>query len=189
VVYPDDVTLSYLHLQTLAIAWDGLVDGVLRGANNWYGKAVSRQTCRKFGFDRFLYEVDGDVLETVMKADPASGMKTSQEDTPETLGTIELRLYVLRKFGEEHAIDNVRVYHSQKNADDQNGQEKVTLFKTIAPDLKMVFEEDCAALEVKEANRHKAKLEKLRPGKEPWAIFRFHYRTKGHYCILLPFSN
>lgn len=53
----------------------------------------------------------------------------------------------------------------------------VVTYNTLPPNLLMGFNENCEVLNTAEANRAKKKMTCRRPGAEPWAVFRFHYRT------------
>jgi hypothetical protein len=113
-----------------------------------------------------------------MKVSPASEINAIQGAGRETVGTIELRLYVDRGLDEKHSIGNIRTYYNmeEKTTDERND---VVNYKTIKPDSKMTFEGDCSVLEMGKLKKFKTAMDAKRPGKEPWAIFRFHYRSRG----------
>jgi hypothetical protein len=169
----------------MTVAWDGVVDGVLRASNFYTAKAVACQKGKKFEINSFLYQNGNGIIDTTMMATAASFENATQGDGPETLGTIELRLYMLRRFGEEHVIGDVPAYHNQKKllGDSESVQKELVAYKLTKPDLKMTFEEDCATLHSRTTTLQRAKADKPRPGKSPWAVFRFHYRSKGIYYL------
>ncbi|KAF2683233.1 hypothetical protein K458DRAFT_404821 [Lentithecium fluviatile CBS 122367] len=158
---------------TLAVAYDVVVDGVYRHAHSYNSKSVVNQKNKKLKPPKFLYQVKEEVLETDMKVAPAHKPDTTQGDGPGTLGTIELWIYVLRKFGEEHLMGVVPMYYDQNQDTDNDTKDLVTY------NFRMAFETNCSAFDQVTANRARKKMDMKRPGKEPWAIFRFHYRNKG----------
>lgn len=176
------------YQQTLSVYWDVHVDGVLRKANNMISKAVKVQKGVKLDTEEALYLVENSsnaeatkLLETQMKIVPVSGFKfTNESDGFETVGTIEIRLYVLRTLGAEFAREAYITYldEDEESEDEADGNKKAT-YRTIAPDFRIDFEKNRQELDKKIANAWKKKLNTKRPSKEPWAIFRFHYRSKG----------
>lgn len=158
---------------------------MLRKANNMTSKAVKAQKGVKLDIEEALYQKDDGlsetkIIDTQMKVVPVSGYSlTKNVDTLETVGTIEVRLYVLRTFGAEYPRDAVMSYlDDDEDEKDDMGRLKAT-YQTIAPDLMIEFEENCQELDKKSVNAWKKKLSTKRPSKDPWAIFRFHYRSKG----------
>lgn len=115
-----------------------------------------------------------------MKVASASIKTSTKADCVETVGTVELRLFVLRREGEEHRISNASTYYNQKHT---SGDKVTVQYKSIAPEFVMEFEENCAALDKNAASKMNQKINARRPGREVWAIFRFHYRSMGqlHY--------
>ena len=134
---------------------------------------------------------------------PVSGPDVRKGNGSETVGTIEVRLYVLRTFGTECLLDrNIVTYLNEAGADAEKDNEtdktrdkseetqdkdvmpkhqkpKRVTYKSIAPDFMVDFEKNCQEIDRKRANAEKKKLMSKRPDKEPWAIFRFYYRLKG----------
>ena len=151
------------------------MDDVLRATYSLTFKAVTCLKSRKIGFDTFLVQTKDGVMDTILKATVASTGKATQNENPETFGTIEMRIYMLRKFGEEHNVSDKSAWYIQNKDSDR----KVVNYKLIEPDLKMVFEKDCATLNQRAAKDKKSKANGPRPGKAPWVVFRFHCRSKG----------
>jgi len=105
------------------------------------------------------------------------GVQSIQSNAPETIGTIELQLCVTRQLDVFHNMRPVRTYDT--NAKDKNkGAGQTTNYKILPPSLQMTFEKNCRPLEAQDAQREQRRLNIRRPGTEPWAIFRFHYRTR-----------
>ena len=153
-----------------------LVDGVCRKANSYVGKSVQVQK-KKLDFETFLYQTLDGVIDTEMSVTPYSGPTTLNKEAVETVGTIELRVYITRQFNVEHEIDDAYKYDKvKKDADTSN---RIATYKDAPPQFEMTFEKNCSKLDGSKGNREKRKVYAKRPGKEPWAIFRFHYRTKG----------
>ena len=156
------------------------------------GKAVKLQKGVKLDFEEALYQVDdglGDtkILDTQMKMALVSGYDfTRDDDASETVGTIEVRLYVLRTFDAEYPLDtDVVTYLDDEDDEDDEGtegtQRKKATYKTIVPEYMVDFEKNVQELDRKTSNAWRKKLKTKRPSKEPWVIFRFHYRSKGLY--------
>lgn len=161
--------------QTHTVAYDVKIDGVCRKANSYIGKSVQLQKNKKLDFEKFLYQTPDGIIDTDMLVTTHSGSVVLSKEAPETIGTIELRVYVTRQFGVEHEIDDARRF--DKAEDDTD----TARYKDIAPQYQMTFEKNCSTLEGSKANREKKKINAKRPGTEPWAIFRFHYRSKGEF--------
>ncbi|KAF2876463.1 hypothetical protein BDV95DRAFT_650561 [Massariosphaeria phaeospora] len=165
------------HGTVHTIAYDAFVDGVLRRANSYKGKSVTRQNNKKLDVDRFLYKTEDGILETEIIATSIPSTVTVQENEPDTIGTLELRIYVLRQFGEEHTLQGVQTY--LWSSDELEGDNSSTTgYTTIAPQFMMEYEKNCGQLDKSKSNREQRKCQELRPGRAPWVIFRFHYRSK-----------
>lgn len=188
-------------------AHDLIVDGILRKACNKASKAVKQQKSEKLDIDTVLYKTqDGSgtqLLDTTMTIGPASSLIFTQDDhAAENFGTIELHLYVLRTFGTEHALnsdfctyldkvdsdDDEEDYteeeeedHELKESRDPKKRREEAAYRSIAPEFRVNFEKNCQEIDMKAANAYRKKLVAKRPCKEPWAIFRFHYRSFGLY--------
>jgi hypothetical protein len=164
--------------QTLVIAYDAVIDGVHRKASSYIAKTVNFQKKKNIYIDSFLYKTGEDIIDTAMLAAPISGMTATLEEGIETIGTVELRLYVTRQLGFSHTLDHVDKYDST-NGNDEDEILRVATYKLLPPTLQMTFEKDMKPLEGRQLNQEKRKMEARRPGTEPWATFRFHYRSKG----------
>ncbi|RYN17265.1 hypothetical protein AA0113_g11986 [Alternaria arborescens] len=166
---------------TLAVAWDTIVDGVLRKANSYAAKAVSFQHKRKIETVKFLYKTTKGIIDTDITVAPLLGFATTQNNDPETIGTLELRLYITRQLGTWHDIGEVKKYFTVGGSigDKQTGSmEQKVSYKVIPPTFEMSFEMNAALLEDRQPNLQQRKVDAKRPGTEPWAIFRFHYRRQ-----------
>ncbi|KAI4624928.1 uncharacterized protein J4E87_005409 [Alternaria ethzedia] len=166
---------------TLAVAYDTIVDGVLRKANSYVAKAVSLQTNRKIDTEKFLCKNGKEIIDTEMTATPLLNVVMTQGDEPETIGTIEHRLYITRQLGVSHEVSNVRKYYEIEGGveeDHRGSTEQKASYMKVPPTLKMSLEENIVPLEGTQPNLHKRRADAKRPGPEPWAIFRFHYRSE-----------
>ncbi|KAJ4344592.1 uncharacterized protein N0V89_012336 [Didymosphaeria variabile] len=172
-------------MKTFSVHWDLHIDGILRKANNMVSKAVKFQKGVKLDFEEALYQTndglgDTKILDTQMNLVPVSGFTFSQDgDVPETVGTIEVRLYVLRTFGEDCVLnEDVDTYLNNEDEEGEDAECKQATYKTIAPEFMIEFEKNVQELDKKASKAWNKKLTARRPSKEPWAIFRFHYRSK-----------
>ena len=180
--------MKLTKIQTLAVAYDTIVDGVLRKANSYVAKAVSLQTNRKIDTEKFLWKNGKEIIDTEMTATPLLNVVMAQGDEPETIGTIEHRLYITRQLGVSHEVSNVRKYYEIEGGveeDHPGSTEQKASYKKVPPTLKMSLEENIAPLEGTQPGLHKRRADAKRPGPEPWAIFRFHYRSEGQLLKLI----
>lgn len=135
-----------------------------------------------------MYKAGKDVIDTEMLVAPISGVTASLGEGKETVDTIELRLYVTRQLGVTHAPVRYGKYDSiSENAEDDEVPRSAT-YKLIAPTCQMDFEKNSAPLDDGEVKREQRKRNLKRPGTEPWAIFRFHYRSKGNVFIFVLYA-
>lgn len=184
------------------MAHDLFIDGVLRKSCNTASKTVKQHKNIKLDIDSALYQINKDdgsiVIDTQMKVVPATGFRFIQSDGPESIGMIEMHLYVLRTFGVECSLDNsVKTYVTKEEVGEQDDEDEETdekgqviekprkeyqknaIFRSIVPNSMIEFETNCQELDRKAFNSWKKKMTAKRPGEAPWAIFRFHYRFKG----------
>jgi hypothetical protein len=139
---------------------------------------VNNQKSKKLDSGTFLYKSRDGILDTIMAVEPVLGANVVQSNGPGTVGTIELRLYITRQLGVQHHLSNVKkYYHTSGNIEDEELQ--TSIYKLLPPTFQMAFEKNSAVLDDRTANREKRRMDTTRPGTEPWAIFRFHYRSKG----------
>ena len=144
--------------------------------------AVNIQTNRKLDTEKFLCKNGKEIIDTEMTAAPLLDVVMTKGDGPETIGAIEHRLYITRQLGVSHEVSSVRKYHEIEGdveEDHPGGTGQNASFKLIPPTLKMRLERDTAPLEGTQPSLYKRRADAKRPGSEPWAIFRFHYRIEG----------
>jgi hypothetical protein len=161
-----------------------VVDGVLRKSVSSAAKTVHHQKHKKLDIETFLYKSGQESLDTDMLVGSLSGITTIQGEGKETIGTMELRLYITRHIGVDHVSDKFDNYTCVSDNVEDDGPRDAT-YKMVAPNFQMKFEKNAAALDKPKLNRQLKMMNAKRPGTEPWAIFRFHYRSKGS-CLLLP---
>ncbi|KAF2790732.1 hypothetical protein K505DRAFT_390444 [Melanomma pulvis-pyrius CBS 109.77] len=169
---------------TMVVGYDVIIDGVCRKHHTYHGKQVTLQKNKKLDAEQFLFKTSsGEIVDTelLVAKIPADIVK---EEGARGLGTIEVRVYVLRRFGDEHALQGIEPYYAVKeeghtsHAVDGNNFDKTVGFTNVPPEFIMTYQKNVAALEGNIVKRVKTKMDKQRPGAEPWAIFRFHFRNK-----------
>jgi hypothetical protein len=165
----------------MVVAYDALIDGVYRKASSYIAKAVSNQRNKKLDIESFLYNTKTGIAETSIHVAPLSGVMMTRGEGLETVGTIELRLYVTRQLGVSHALGSVEDYSKDKSNDDELAE--IVIYRQVEPFFRMVLEKNCAPLEKTRSTREQTKMSARRPGTEPWAIFRFHYRSEGKFLV------
>jgi len=178
-----------LTWQTLVIAYDVIVDGVLRKASSYTAKSVYFQKHKKLDAKKFLYKTGEDVIDTEMLVAPISGLTVTSGEGKETIGTMELRLYVTRQLDVTHAPVRYERYDSISGKVDDDEVSRSATYKLIAPTCQMDFEKNAAPLDDGEVKREHRKINLKRPGTEPWAIFRFHYRSQGNTLFLVRYAT
>ncbi|KAI4663576.1 uncharacterized protein J4E78_003992 [Alternaria triticimaculans] len=167
--------------KTLAVAYDTFVDGILRKAGSHVAKSVILHN-RKLDTETFLCKTSKGIIDTDITVTPLEHAVTIQNDAPETTGTIELRLYITRQLGDWHEIGKVKKYYAHESDmkdRDTGGIEQKVGYNRIAPIFRMSFEKDTTPLEDNQSKIYQRRADAKRPGTEPWAIFRFHYRTEA----------
>jgi hypothetical protein len=153
---------------------------VLRKAGSYIAKTVHYQNNKKLDIETFLYKDDKGIIDTDMHVAPLSGTTVSKGDGPETVGTMELRLFVTRQLGVLHSLGDIKTYNNTKyNVEDDEEVQEAASYKQLVPEFQMTFETNTATLERSKLLREQRKMTARRPGTEPWAIFRFHYRSIG----------
>jgi hypothetical protein len=163
--------------QTQTVHYDVLVDGVCRKSNAFIGKTVTMQKNKKLDVDKFLFQTNDGIVDSPIKTTSIATDVEFVEKGPASLGIMELRLYILRRHGDSHALRDVPIYLEQKG--DGHDTENPVGYSELKPEFTMAYDKESAILDDKDASRNRKKVEAKRPGNEPWAIFRFHYRTRG----------
>ncbi|KAG9196325.1 hypothetical protein G6011_01446 [Alternaria panax] len=157
------------------------VDGVFRKANSYAAKAVSLQSNKKIDTKKFLYKTTKGIIDTDIMVVPLLDVVATQGDVPETIGTLELRLYITRQLGLSHDVSEVeKYYRAGGNIEDKqtDNAERTASYKLIPPTSRMSFEKNAAPLEDRQPSLQQRRADAKRPGTEPWAMFRFHYRSQ-----------
>lgn len=132
--------------------------------------------------DTFLYKAKEGIIDTNMIVSPLPNISMTQDDGPETIGTIELRIYITRQFNITHSIAGVTNYINC-DKDVESEVTKAYGYKQIPPTFHLTFDKNCATLDCLKASSEQRKMTSSRPGNEPWAVFRFHYRNMGECSV------
>lgn len=136
------------------------------------------QRGRKIDTEKFLYKIEKGIVDTDMVVGPLIGVTTTQGDGTETIGTLELRLYVTRQLDVSHSLGDIKKYsNAGGNIEDDDAQ--LAIYRQIHPSFLMRFDQNSELLIKAKNSREQTRLDAKRPGTEPWAIFRFHYRSEG----------
>ncbi|KAF3006052.1 hypothetical protein E8E13_010891 [Curvularia kusanoi] len=163
------------HGTTLTVAYDAFVDGFHRKSELNIAKSVKVQK-KKLTLDTFLCKTSKGIIDTKMTVTSYTGRLIIDKDSRETIGTLELRIYITRQFDVEHEIDAMPKY--DKAHVGTTVSTPTALYKDVPPQFNMQFEENSPTLEATKVTRENSKMNKKRPGTGPWATFRFHYRTE-----------
>lgn len=152
----------------------------MRKAVSSSARTVYNQKNKKIEVDTFLYNTGKGPIDTAMLVAPIADCTLSQGEDLETIGTVELRLYITRQLDVFHTITSNNTYDVPENQGKRSAN-----YRMIRPTLQMEFEQNCGLLERSKLVRENNKLKLPRPGTEPWAIFCFHYRNKGEGAFFL----
>lgn len=144
-------------------------------------RSIHNQKNKKIEVDTFLYKTSKGIIDTTMLVAPISMAGLSQNESSGVVGTVELRLYVTRQLDVFHKIQDVQSFDSPASQIEPISQHTMGN-KKVRPTFHMVFEKNCAPLDTARLAREQRKIKAPRPGTEPWAIFCFHYRSKGE-CL------
>lgn len=141
------------------------------------GKAVSRAN-RSIGSDGFFYRTEHGTVESKLVVKPIYSDLDFDTNAPITIGTIEIRVYLLRRFDEEQSIQMQKFHEC---VDEGHDTAKPVGYNSIKPDYAMTFEKDLGEIELRIRNKAQKAMNTVRPGTAPWAIFRFHYRDRSKF--------
>lgn len=113
----------------MVLAYDAVVDGVFRKASSYVARTVHYQKNKKIDIDKFLYKAGRETVDTDILVAPISGATTIQGKGKETIGTLELRLFVTRQLGVSHTPSGTKSYDeiSGNIKDDEKPQPASTL--------------------------------------------------------------
>lgn len=161
---------------------DVYIDGICRMACRFAGTAVSKQSSRKLCHDnKYLFRTLDGIIESPLVVEQIPSEYQIDENAPVSVGTIEVRVYVLRSFGEKYRRTGPAYYDYVKDGMASTGErrERRVEYKTIQPEFSMTYQrlDDCPLLDDKQTKKHMRTMDANRV--EPWATFRFHYRTLG----------
>ncbi|OAL53333.1 hypothetical protein IQ07DRAFT_597652 [Pyrenochaeta sp. DS3sAY3a] len=161
---------------TVTVAYEAVVDGVVRKAVSTTTQTVKHQK-KKIKTNTFLLLTEKGTVYAAMFVEPLTNTQLFEGDGYETIGTIELRLYVTRRLHVSHSASASASGRMAYNAVDQSND--AANYRKIRPTLQMGFKQNgVVPLDESEAKREDNKLKSERPGTEPWAIIRFHYRNR-----------
>ncbi|EUC36805.1 hypothetical protein COCCADRAFT_33810 [Bipolaris zeicola 26-R-13] len=192
---------------TLDIVCDAFMDGIHRKCYFYGARAVRFQKGKKIEIDKFLFKTEDGFIDSQMVVSTLD-MPTTQSDSPETIGTMELRLCCTRRMSVSHEVKGIKQYYTkdnqkpgnedndtsnsegsetsdnednQKLGNSKKGNEKtnqIVSYRQIAPTSRLEIVRDSAPISEQAVASYYNKMISSRPGEEPWAIFRFHYRSK-----------
>lgn len=138
------------------------------------------QKNKKIEVEAFLYKTSKGIIDTTMLVAPVSEPGVSQGESSGTLGTVQLHLYITRELDVFHTLRNIQSYETSASQIETNIQNTMG-HEEIPPTFHMEFEKNSAPLDTARLAREQRKMKAPRPGTEPWAIFCFHYRSKGEF--------
>jgi hypothetical protein len=108
-----------------------------------------------------------------------------EESAPIGVGTIEMRIYVLRRSGDRHNPSDLTKYYECEG--EGHDTDRPIGYELIAPDYAVTFNKDRPEVESRLARKVRKIMDGPRPGCEPWAILRFHYRDFSKLKLFLSY--
>lgn len=167
---------------------DAFIDGIHRKCSPHESRGIRCQKNKKIEIDKFLFTKEDQTIDSTMMVAPLDERITittqSESDSVETIGTIELRLYVTRQLNVVHHVKDTKKYYiSDRSSDADTG--RIAHYSQIPPTFQLDIDRNSASISKKAENYHNKKMDSPRPGGEPWAIFRFHYRSQGKAFVSL----
>lgn len=162
---------------TKEIQFDLVVDGVLRNSEKTTRKTEKKER-KPERFDRGFYAQSKTSIvqaEMEIKALDVSAYPSVQVDGKDSVGTIEVRISVLRDEHEErHKLDDVRSFETIM---DWKEAHRTPSYSKVRP----VQQVDLVPSDQQPTKTQMTKLRLRssghRPGSKPWVVFRFYYRT------------
>lgn len=169
-------------VRTKECYFDLVVDGIVRNAEATKPKDwVEKRYVHKFNTAYDM--VGGRVTEVdLITKDLVADAMVHDVEGADTLGCIEMRVWVLQEAGQETTKQATKTFENCAGWRDLAG---LKTFACIRPahEIEMVENEFNPLITVKMNNARK-KTGGVRPGTEPWVVFRFFYRTQGMFISL-----
>ncbi|USP79903.1 hypothetical protein yc1106_07177 [Curvularia clavata] len=157
---------------TKEIACDAFMDGVHRRSITYEAKDV-QHIKKKLDFDSFLYKTESGTINSKMLIAPLNKLTTTKKselDSRETVGTVELRLYITRQLDVFHDVKDTRY--------DSPDIDCIVCYNRVPPTYQLDIERNSTPITKTSESAFKRRMRSPRPGREPWVVFRFHYRSE-----------
>ncbi|KAF2474981.1 uncharacterized protein BDR25DRAFT_340611 [Lindgomyces ingoldianus] len=166
----------YTHFAgtTMKLQHDVLVDGILRQTKIDKSTSVKKKNYHS-DITKFRFQYDKEVKETEIMATKIDSNVNLVEGEEEIFGMIEVRISVLRRFGQEYSLRDIALYPD----DPEDGHEETEEagYTKIAPQFRITHDKNVPFMNRRSAREKFKQCKDQRPGKEPWAVFRYYYRT------------
>ncbi|ORX97609.1 hypothetical protein BCR34DRAFT_607209 [Clohesyomyces aquaticus] len=159
---------------TNKVQHDVYVDGVLRAWKINQTTVVKKKTY-KGDIDKFRFRYDKEVKESEIFTTALPDDLDIVEGEAQIFGVIEVRTYVVRRFEDTHEIDKSETYH--EHVEDGNEEVETAGYAKIPPSMRLTHERNNAFMNRRTAREKLHQCNDARPGKRPWTVFRFYYRT------------
>ncbi|OCL13347.1 hypothetical protein AOQ84DRAFT_114143 [Glonium stellatum] len=161
---------------TTQLQYDILIDGVLRMSKVHSG--MTGKILRKVdNFSQFYAKQDSTMFEAALKTKALRSDIELQKGGRETVGTIEVRISVLRRVGETYSLTDANQWYEVEDWYEQYGRKGV--YTLVPPCYEMELEGDpCVGFSKSQKQTRIRKNKTPRPGTGPWATLRFLYRSK-----------
>lgn len=153
---------SNFHESTTQLQYDILIDGILRVPNAHSG-TTARALHEVDNFSQFYAKQDSAMFEAVLKTKPLQQDIELQKGSRDTAGTIEVRIPVLRRTGETHALTDANQWYEVQDWYEQYNRKGG--YNLLPPSYEMELREGLSVDFGK--NRERARIRKSktpRPG-------------------------
>lgn len=163
---------------TREISIDLVIDGVLRNSEKTNRKAEKKD--RKFErFEHGFYAQSKSVInqaELEIKALDVSAYPSIQVEGKDSVGTIEVRISVLRDEHEErHKLDDVKSFETIMDWKEAYRTPSYTKIRPVQQVDFVPIDQQPTKIQI---TKLKQRATARRPGAKPWVVFRFYYRTQ-----------
>lgn len=161
---------------TKEIQTDLVIDGILRNSEKTNRKAEKKD--RKFErFEHGFYAQSKSVInqaELEVKALDVSSYPSIQVEGTDSVGTIEVRISVLRDEHEErHKLDDVKSFETIMDWKEAYRTPSYTKIRPVQQVDFVPIDQQPTKIQV---TKLKQRATARRPGAKPWVVFRFYYR-------------
>jgi hypothetical protein len=174
-------------VDTKEVQFDLVVDGIIRNSLSSTAKArTSKRHVAKFAS---CFRMSGSALEAnlVVKDLPTEEWPEIQADDADTVGSIEVRVWVLQVDNQERHLQTTKGFDTCRNWKELTEEPTYTAI-TPKHEIELV-ESGFNPPSPARVTVTKKRISSARAGSKPWATFRFFYRNQGVFNMSKAFLS